>query len=632
MPTPNHPNVLFVTAEDISPNLGCYGDSNATSPNLDLFAAQGTRYTNVFSVHPCCSPSRSCLATGVYPTRLGSFQHRAKMWADRDEVRTLPSLLRERGYYTFNGMKGGSYKTDYNFEPEDNPWDSTDSKEIEWRNRKEGQPFFGQVNLFRTHQSQYGRRKVGEADANRAHDPAKIVLPDYHPDTPAIREIWAEYHDRITEMDANFGTILQMLEDDGLADETIVIFLGDNGMGIPAGKIWLWDQGLHVPMMVRVPARWQERTLGVADRVESVMVSFVDFAPTMLALCDVPIPDPMQGQVFLGPQAKTRNTCFAARDFHDGSDFDTSRAVRSRSFHYIRNFMPHQGWDPILYSWSRAPYMLTEWLEVAQTGALDDDLRQCAFFATEKPVEELYDIANDPDCTVNVASQPQHQTTLHEMRALCQNWMIENGDLGLLSQYELYTRAEKVGTPHRLALDKIDNPVAELLRAANLANYPNHNNLDDLIKLLSHPDCAVRRWGAIGLLASESGAENVRAALTKALADDSPDVRLTAAEALCNLGDTNQALETLREMLTFPDAIIRREVIYVLVRIGETARPLLPALKEALTPCAHLDIWSDNNVEEACVLMRACLGEPVGGDAMVPYALTRRRNRVISAG
>ncbi|MBN2302440.1 MAG: sulfatase, partial [Lentisphaerae bacterium] len=362
----NRPNILFVTAEDICPNLGCYGDPNAATPNLDQFASEGVRFTNVFSVHPCCSPSRACLATGVYPTRLGTFQHRSRMWVSANDVRCMTSILRENGYYAYNGMQGGEYKTDYNFEAKDHPWDSTHSKEIEWRKRAKDQPFFGQVNLVRTHQSQYGRRRVGEHDPHRCHDPAKIHLPPYHPDTPAVREIWAEYHDRMTEMDGHFANILRLLETDGLKEDTIVIFLGDNGMGIPAGKVWIWEQGLHVPMIIRIPEKWKHLRTASPGTNDNRMISFLDFAPTMLALCGIPVPDYIQGLVSFGPNSVRREYCFAARDFHDGADFDTSRVVRSNQFHYIRNFMPQQGWDPILYSWSRAPYMLTEWLKVAE--------------------------------------------------------------------------------------------------------------------------------------------------------------------------------------------------------------------------------------------------------------------------
>jgi N-sulfoglucosamine sulfohydrolase len=640
------PNILFITAEDICPNLGCYGDPNATTPYLDSFASEGIRFTNVYSVHPCCSPSRSCLATGMYPTRQGGFQHRAKMWVSSNEVRTVTSLLRDEGYYTFNGMEGGSYKTDYNFEPTDDPWDTIRSEEVEWRNRPAGKPFFGQVNLFRTHQSQYGRRLVGEADPHRTHDPGAIILPPYHPDTPAVREIWAEYHDRITEMDEQFSRILGFLEEDGLQNDTIVIFLGDNGMGIPGGKVWLWEQGLHVPLIIRIPKKWhslyqlEQSTAGVTGpheitaqepgftaigKVCSKMVSFVDFAPTLLSLCGIPIPGAMTGQPFLGPHARERDFCFAARDFHDGADFDTSRVVRSRRFHYIRNFMPHQGWDPILYSWSRAPYMLTEWLNAAERGELDCNMRQIAFFSTEKPPEELYDIINDPHCLNNLATDPGYHDMLLEMGQLCRDWMIETGDLGMISQYELYSRSEGAGTPYALSGNREKNPVEALINAADMANYPD-NNIEDLKNLLKHDESTLRRWGAIGLLASGSLSGAILSDLIATLDDSAPDVRLSAAEALCRHGLTSAPLDTIKSLLTFPDGIIRREALYVLVRIGQAARPLLPFVDQALEPCLHRDIWSGDNVAEAVTLLKACLGvPPVDDDSMIPYKLTRTK-------
>lgn len=625
----DRPNILFVTAEDICPNLGCYGDPNAMTPNLDRFAAEGVRFTNVFSVHPCCSPSRACLATGVYPTRLGTFQHRGRMWVSPGEVKCMPTLLREAGYYTFNGMQGGAHKTDYNFVPEDKPWSSTYSEAVEWRNRAPGQPFFGQVNLFRTHQSQYGRRKPGEPDPNRRHDPATIRLPPYHPDTPAVREIWAEYHDRITEMDSQFARLLALLKEDGLDQDTIVIFLGDNGMGIPAGKVWVWEQGLHVPMIIRVPAKWGDLRPGNPGEVNERLISFLDFAPSMLSLCRVPIPGTMQGGAFMGPDAGLeRPFCFAARDFHDGADFDTSRAVRSRRFHYIRNFMPHQGWDAILYSWGRAPYFFAEWLAEAEKGKLDDHGRPTCFFQTEKPAEELYDLGRDPDCMHNLAEDPGYRAVVEEMRGQCETWMIENGDLGLLSQYELYARAAAVGTPYALARNQDKNPIRELLRAANLATRREAALIPELSRLLCHADGAMRRWGAIGLLALGADALPARDALLNALNDAAPDVRLTAAEALCQLGATDQALAAIRELLSFPDGIIRREALYVLVRVGEPARPLLSDLPKALSPCVHTDIWSDNNVPEGVTLFKACMGEPVEDDGlMIDYAKSRRRNR-----
>ena len=274
--------------------------------------------------------------------------------------------------------------------------------------------------------------------------------------------------------------------------------------------------------------------------------------------------------------------------------------------------------------------MLTEWLQAAESGILDHNMRQCSFFSTEKPVEELYDVQSDPDCMHNLADESEHQATLLEMRQECMTWMIENGDLGLMSQYELYSRSEAIGTPFRLSTDRKSNSIRKLLEAAELANRPTEDNICELKELLGHADSTVRRWGAIGLLASGPLAEDARSELTAALEDGAPDVRLTAAEALCQMGVAEKAIETIRDLMTFPDDIIRREAIYVLVRIGEAARSLLPCLSEALQPCAHTDIWSGNNVEEGAILLNACLGEPYEkDDSMIPYELTRRRNRRI---
>lgn len=510
---PARPNILFVTAEDISPNLGCYGDPNAVTPNLDAFAAQGVRFNRCYSVHPCCSPSRSALVTGVYPTRLGTFQHRGEVWVKPGLVNCFPTLLRSAGYYTFNGSKGGAAKTDYEFKPKDQPWDKMGSGQIEWRHRKPGQPFFGQINIMCTHQSRYGQRLPGgktpgpsaysgEAPAKIVHDPAKIVLPPYLPDIPEARETWAEYHDRVTQMDGYFAAIMKMLADDGLADDTIVFFIGDNGHGVPNGKVWLWDQGPHVPLLVRIPQKLAHLAPDVKQGTATDrLVSFVDFAPTFLSLAGVEIPGTMQSNAFLGPKAgEPRRYVYAARDFHDDADFDTSRMVRDERFYYIRNFMPQVGWDPIQYSWQKAPHLLESWRQSAQAGKLGDAPRQNGFFRKSKPSEELYDMQADPWQLHNLAADPQHRATLERLRAECERWMVENRDLGLLSQYELYTRAAQ-DSPLEMGMDAKRNPIRQLFDAANLANQRDAANLVRLCELLKADDGAIRRWGAIGLLA-----------------------------------------------------------------------------------------------------------------------------------
>ena len=603
------------------PNLGCYGDPDAITPNLDKFAAMATRYQSVFSVHPCCSPSRSCLVTGVYPTRLGTFQHRGKASVSAQAVKCFPTLLREAGYYTFNGSLGGTDKLDYNFEPEDQPWDKIGSKQIEWRNRPAGRPFFGQINLACTHQSQYGRRPSGgKSGVKRTHDPARVQLPPYFPDTPAVREIWAEYHDRITQMDGEFAALLKQLEDDGLAEDTGVFFFGDNGHGVPGGKVWLWDQGPHVPLLIRIPKRWEKWAPTLPGGVSTQLISFLDFAPTVLSLAGVRIPAQMQGVAFAGAQRGTpRQYVFAARDFHNGADFDTSRMVRDRRYHYIRNFMPHIGWDAIQYSWQRAPLMLEEWRQQAEAGKLQGGTRQACFFRRSKPVEELYDMETDPRQMYNLAGDSQYRRELERMRAECERWMVENRDLGLLSQYELYTRTG-AGTQLAMGADLKRNPVERLLKAANLANRADPALIPQLRALLEDEDSALRRWGAIGLLALRDQARPAADALLAALRDESPDVRMTAAEALCGLARTDVALPVLVAALTHESGVVRNEALFTLSRLGPKVRPVLPSLDTALSPTT-LPWPIDNRLKEAIQVVRSVAGD----DAQTGAASTTSR-------
>ncbi len=609
----SRPNILWVLAEDSSPNLGCYGDLNARTPNLDRFAQQGVRYNQVHSIHSACSPSRSCLASGVYPTRLGTFQHRGRAVVDPAEVRTFMSLLREAGYYCFNGTKGTNPKTDYNFEVPTDAWDKLGSKEIEWRNRPKGAPFFGQVTLHDTHQSQYGKRAPGApstAAPEHRHDPATIKVPPYHPDTAAAREIWAEYHERLTLVDSQFQQILDWLREDNLLDDTIVFFFGDNGNGIPGGKVWLWAEGPHVPLLVWVPKKWRAPGQAEPGSVTDRLVSFIDFAPTALALADVKIPASMPGQPFLGPKpAPARRYVYAARDFNEVTDIDSSRMVRDQNFHYIRNFMPHLAWNAINYSWLNAPYFLESWRRAALEGKTTPDNRQSAFFRLSKPAEELYDLRTDPHCLRNLAADPASSADLARLRAECRRWMLEQHDLGLLSLYEFYRRTGP-GTPYALAADPARNPTARLLDAADLANARDPKNLPALEQLMRDPDNAIRRWAAIGFLALGQPAAPAIATLERGLTDDSPDVRVACAEAMMGLGRVQTAAPILIALLSHESGIIRAETLLALARIGPAAKDTLPHLGKALIGGTHRNVWSNDNLPDLVAIARAAIADP----------------------
>jgi arylsulfatase A-like enzyme len=314
------PNILWITVEDMSPNLGCYGDRYATTPNLDRFAGEAVRYTRAFATAPVCSPSRSCLITGLYATSLGTQRLRSN-FPIPDAIKGFPAYLRAAGYYTSNNVK-----TDYNTADEPRlireSWDECSGK-ANWRGRKPGQPFFSVINLMTTHQSRTSvwsfeefERQVGSRlDPGLRHDPERAPLPPYYPETDLARRTLARYYDCITVMDQEVGQILADLAADGLAGNTIVFYYSDHGMGMPRGKRVLQDSGMQVPLMVRFPEKWRHFAPGGPDEALDRLVSFVDFPPTVLSLAGVDIPDHMQGTAFLGAKAgPARQFVYGARD------------------------------------------------------------------------------------------------------------------------------------------------------------------------------------------------------------------------------------------------------------------------------------------------------------------------------
>ncbi len=235
------PNILWIVAEDINPQLGCYGDTNAITPSIDRFATTALRYTKCWSTAPVCAPARTALITGVYPPSTGG-EHMRSMVKMPEFMRMYPQLLRERGYYCVNNAK-----EDYNVEKPGAVWDAS-SKQAHWKNRKPGQPFFAAFNIELSHEGQI-RSRTGPLQ----HDPSHMHLPAYHPDTPEVRRDWARYYDNITAMDAVVGKHLKELEQAGLAEDTIVFFYGDNGGGMPRSKRWPYNSGLQVPLLIHVP-------------------------------------------------------------------------------------------------------------------------------------------------------------------------------------------------------------------------------------------------------------------------------------------------------------------------------------------------------------------------------------------
>ncbi len=446
------PNILWISAEDLSPDLGCYGDDYALTPVIDRFAAQGARYTNAFSSAPVCAPSRSAIITGMYPTSIGSMHMRSKAVPPAG-VKAFTEYLRAAGYYCTNNSK-----TDYNFEappsnrPPDTVWDESGNR-AHWRNRPDrNQPFFSVINFTVTHESQIRStdaqylRNTSRLKADQRHDPKSAIIPPYYPDTPLVRKDWARYYDLITALDHQVADVLKQLEDDGLADNTIVFFWGDHGRGLPRAKRWVYDSGIKVPLLVRWPGRIAPGT--VIDE----MVSLIDLGPTALSLAGVPIPAHMQAQPFLGDQKKAaRQYVYAHRDRMDEA-YDMMRAVRDKRFKYIRNFFPGRPYAQHIAYCEEMPTMMEmrrsykdhmNALSPSFGKALD--AVQLLFFRPDKPAEELYDTSVDPHEIKNLAGSPEDQANLRRLRAELDRWMKQTKDLGLVPESELRERMRPGG-------------------------------------------------------------------------------------------------------------------------------------------------------------------------------------------
>jgi N-sulfoglucosamine sulfohydrolase len=416
------PNVVWIVAEDMSPNMGCYGDADALTPNLDKLAAQSARFTRCFTHAPVCAPSRSGLITGVYPTTLGSHHMRSKLTKTPP---LFPDQLRKAGYFV--AWPG---KTDFNF---DVPKGWVDSV-ADWTKNPDtlpkDKPFFAYVNLNVTHESQVratrfqyakntARLKPGER-----RDPAKVTLPPYFPDTWEVRDCVATYHDNVTAMDYQVGDILKLLDDRKLAGNTVVFFFGDHGWGLSRGKRWPYDSGTRAPLLIRWPDK-------IKPGVREDLVAFLDFAPTVLKIAGAEVPAHMQGQDIFG--GVKRRFAFSARDRMDET-FDRIRSVRSERYRYVRNFNPELPYFQWINYMDEMPVMRA-WRRLAFDGKLNPT--QMLFMTRTKPKEELYDLASDPHEIKNLADSPTHQDVLKEHRAALDKWIIDTKDLGEVPEKEL---------------------------------------------------------------------------------------------------------------------------------------------------------------------------------------------------
>ena len=562
--TDRPPNILWIVSEDNSPFIGAYGDTFATTPNIDRLATQGVRYTNAFSAAPVCAPSRNALITGMYPNSLGT-QHMRSTYAVPDFVKFYPAYLKEAGYYCTNNSK-----KDYNTIDQPEVWDES-SREATYQNRNAGQPFFSIFNFTNSHESSIHSFIPNDS---LMHDPAKVPIPPYHPRTPEMEHDWAQYYDRVQQMDAKVGEVLQALEDSGLADSTIVFYYSDHGGVVGRSKRFMYESGLHIPLVIRFPKAYQHLASGEAGTTSDRLVSFVDFAPTLLSLVGIPVPDYMQGNAFLGEQ-KTKPQPYVY-NFRGRMDerFDMVRSVRDKQFRYIRNYMPHKIYAQYIeYLW-RAPSMRS-WEEEYLAGQLDDV--QSAFFE-EKPAEELFDVQADPHNIHNLADDPQYQGKLEELRKANQQWLLDIRDVGFLPEAMMLDIAQDSSTTLYEFTHSEAYPLEKIIEVAEMATQRDPQLVSELIDYLGHKNAVVRYWAATGCRIMAQQASEAQPQLAKLLTDSEASVQIAAAEALYHLGQKQSAVNTLSNLLSDDNLMARVQALNVLETMDDDALPSLSAV------------------------------------------------------
>lgn len=564
------PNMLWLVSEDNSPFLGCYGDRFATTPNLDKLASEGFLYTRAYANAPVCAPARNTILTGVYANSGGN-QHMRSNYPMSEVIKPYPLYLRELGYYCTNNAK-----TDYNTSSV-NPkeiWDESGSQ-AHYKNRKPGQPFFAVFNCGISHES-----SIHQPIPNNQlrHDPEKVPVPPYHPATPEMKHDWAQYYDKVEDMDAWIGEKLKELQDAGLAENTIVFYYGDNGGVLARSKRYVYESGTRIPLIVRIPEKYKHLypAKKTGARVER-LISFVDLVPTLLSITGIPVPDYLQGHAFLGEQ-KTKDPEYAFM-FRDRMDerYDMCRAVRSSRYRYIRNYMPYRIYGQHLeYLW-RAP-SVRSWEQAYLNGECNEIQR--AFWNT-KPAEELYDIENDPWEVNNLARNPEYRNVLESMRLANNEWIRRIDDTGFIPEAEW---ADKVGEQSLydfMRSGKIN--FERILKVADRATSGETGNIDLLKSFLKDEDRSVRYWGVTGLLILGEKAAPAIEELRQAVQDQSGAVAIAAAEALYNMGEKDIARSTLLKQLKSPDEFVRCQALNTVDCIDEKSTEIIRGVTELMT-------------------------------------------------
>ena len=563
-PAADRPNILWLTCEDNNVNwVGCYGNPHAETPHIDKLAAEGVQYMHCYANAPVCAPSRSTWITGIHALSMGTHPMRSRYRIPHDTIKYYPDLLKKAGYFV-----GNAKKTDYNIGGRDDksPWDTD---KADWGELKRKQPFFMVINSTKSHES----RAFGDVN-NTTHSPNDVRLAKYHPDIPDMRKNYAHYHDQMKKMDAEIGQALTHLKQAGLAENTIVIHNSDHGGVMARSKRFLFNSGTHCPLIIRIPEKFKHLRPAQPGTQIDTLVSFIDMTKTWLSVCGAETPDYLQGKVFLGPEAESRDYHVSFRARMD-ERCDNVRAIRDQTFLYIRNYMPYAPWGQHLnYLWNMRATQAWEQHHLAgQTNAITG-----RFFGT-KPMEELYDTSTDPDNVHNLIDDPAYAKQVRRLSRAMDAWQLEHYDSALLPESEMVKRADEAGkTIYELVRDPKLYDLKAYQHMAALALEQEAGHLPTFYRHLTHPDSGIRYWAMIGCFNLQTSVSLDMASIRRALKDDSHHVRIMAAWIVYRTGD-KAAAQACWNALLRESSYASLKIFNIIDWIGDGSEPYAEAMK-----------------------------------------------------
>jgi N-sulfoglucosamine sulfohydrolase len=521
------PNILWVVSEDNTYNyVGVYGDPVAHTPIIDKLAATGITYDNAHSTAPVCAPSRHSIITGVYASTHGA-EHMRSQRPLPPGVKFFPEYLRAAGYFCTNNAK-----TDYNTStPFAVAWDEN-SRTAHWRHRKPGQPFFAVFNYEQSHESRLHAR------VPLVTDPAKVQVPAYLPDTPTVRADIAQYYDDVSRADAAIGKILKQLADDGLADDTIILYYSDNGGCLPRSKRFLWDNGTHIAMVLHVPEKYRALAPAAPGTHSQELVNFVDLAPTVLSLAGIPSPAYFQGRAFAGADRKPAPAFTYTLRGRMDERYDFSRAVNDSRYRYVRHYLPHRpAAQHVSFLWQQAS--MRELDELYRAGKLN--ATQSIFFEPRGP-EQLFDCIADPENVHDLVADPAHQAALDRLRAANRAQILRTRDAGFLPEAMMIALADGA-SPTVISNSPARYPLNQLLDFVDAAQFGTATP-EQITAATRQPLALWRYWAVTATLTSKNPPD-----FSQLLADSDDSVRLAAAEAVLRRGPSDVAWKVIAESL-----------------------------------------------------------------------------------